>query len=170
MTMNDDTALDSSWISFNPISLILSLTPTSVQSSPTIVKLIAEDAYNDPTESLITITIKFKPKDNPSVIERTGTFVCQSFSYFEISRNILIDEDIISSYTVTLNDSSPIPSWLQVYYPDETTSGDFRFSGTYPTLDNTLYNFTISAQDSDGMIGTASFYIQSKRKNFILMS
>ena len=67
MTMNDGSSLDSSWMSFSSSDRILSLSPDSTTLSPVIVKFIGEDAFNVPTESIITITIKHPPQDNPSI-------------------------------------------------------------------------------------------------------
>jgi len=95
--------------------------------------------------------------------------VWTSFSSFEISRNILTDEDHLTDFSIALSDGSPVPSWLSISYPNETTSGDFQFSGTYPTIDETLFEFIITATDSDAMSGDASFYIQTKRKILYLI-
>jgi len=166
MQYKNGSSLDSSWINFDPLTRSLSYTPYLGLPSLITLTLTTNDAFNSAIETDISMTIKFKPKDNPSIVDRTGEFVCLSFSSFEISKNILTDEDIITQYNIQLSDGSPVPSWLQILYPNETASGNFKFSGTYPTEDYTLYNFTIHAKDPDGMTGSASFYIQTKRKFF----
>ena len=67
MALNNGSSLDSTWMSFSPASRILNLSPNSTTSSPVILKFIAEDEFNIPTEVVITVTIKHRPQDNPSI-------------------------------------------------------------------------------------------------------
>ena len=169
MTFYSGNPINVSWMTFNPLTRALWYIPPANQNSPLTLRVYASDSYNPTTETTLKMIIKFKPKDNPSIVDRTGEFVWTSFSSFEISRNILTDEDHLTDFTITLSDGSPVPSWLSVSYPNETTSGDFQFSGTYPTIDETLYEFIITATDSDSMSGDASFYIQTKSKIWIYL-
>ena len=169
MTFQNGNPINCSWMTFNPSTRVLRYFPQGNESSLFNLKLYATDSCNPPTEVILRLTIKFKPKDNPSIVYRTGEFVWTSFSSFEISRNILTDEDHLTDFTIALSDGSPVPSWLSISYPNETTSGDFQFSGTYPTIDETLYEFIITATDSDAMSGEASFYIQTKSKTLIYL-
>ncbi len=168
--VNDDgSSLNTSWINFDALTRNLSFTPTADLVSPVLLKMIASDPFNDPVEEPIVMTVKFKPKDNAAIIFRTGEFICQSASSFEISKNILIDEDIIISYRIELTDGSPAPTWLEILYLNESISGNFEFSGTYPLLEYNLYNFTIFGTDTDGLVGNANFYIETKRKSSFLI-
>ena len=169
MTFYSGNPINVSWMTFNPLTRALWYIPPANQNSPLTLRVYASDSYNPTTETILRMTIKFKPKDNPSIVDRTGEFVWTSFSSFEISRNILTDEDHLTDFSIALSDGSPVPSWLSISYPNETTSGDFQFSGTFPTIDETLFEFIITATDSDLMSGEASFYIQTKRKILYLI-
>ena len=164
MTYDDGSPINSSWITFNPLNRALRYNPQGTETSPLTLVMYASDPYNPPTEAITTMVIYFKPKDNPSVVSRTGEFVWNSFSSFEISRNIITSDELINQYSITLSDGSPIPSWLQVSYPHQSASGDFQFSGTYPLYESILYEFTITATNVNGLSGEATFYIQTKRK------
>jgi len=164
MTYDDGSPINSSWITFNPLNRALRYYPQGSETSPLTLVMHASDPYNPPTVATTTMIIRFKPKDNPSIVSRTGEFVWNSFSSFEISKNILTSDDLINQYSITLSDGSPIPSWLQVLYPHQSASGDFKFSGTYPLYENILYDFIITATNINGLSGEAAFHIQTKRK------
>ena len=82
----------------------------------------------------------------------------------QISKNIITDDDTIVSYALTFANGTAAPSWINMTIWTASTSGDFEFDGTYPTYDNNLIEFTISATDSHGLIGTANFFIQATCK------
>ena len=75
MTFRNGTALDSTWITFDGTTREVTLTMSHAQENSTELKIIAEDPYNNPTETFINIMADFKPRDNSSVSLRTGEFV-----------------------------------------------------------------------------------------------
>jgi len=160
---SDGSPLNTSWITFDHSTRNLTYTPYGSLTSPMTFTLTVGDAYNTPSNTTITMTIKFKPKDNPAIVSRLGEFVALSFSYFQVPNNIITDDAVITSYWVTLDDgSSSPPSWLTITYPDTSTSGHFEFSGTYPTFLIELIPLRIYARDADNLVGYASIQLETK--------
>jgi len=162
MTFSDDTALDSSWITFNTITREINFLANSSTPSFVPLKLTVQDTLNAPVTETITINVKFKPVDNSVVLDRAGEFVCLSQSAFQIDRNILIDDANIVSYSMVLSDGSPIPSWVTIKTPLTSSSGNFELNGTYPNFENSEYIVTVTATDEHGLSGSANFSILTK--------
>ena len=162
---SNGSPLNTSWITFDHATRNLTYTPYGSLTSPMTFTLSVSDAYNTPVNVTITMTIKFKPKDNPAVVMRLGEFVAMSFSYFQVPNNIITDDAVITNYWVTLSDgaSSP-PSWLTINYPNTSLSGHFEFSGIYPIFLIDLIPLRIYARDSDNLEGFASIEIETKCK------
>ena len=159
LTNPDDSPLDPSWLSFNNISRQISYNPTANLSSPVPLKLAVSDPYNTPVTETIQIIINFAPKNNASVVLRTGEFLCLSQSTTQIDKNVLYDDAGISSYSVSFANGSATPSWLTVKSPSISPSGHWEFSGTYPIYEQVSLEFIIEGTDSQGLKGTANFFI-----------
>jgi len=166
MEFSDSSALDESWITFDPLTLELIFTPTVSIASPVYLSLIAQDDHNDPVTSTITINIRYKPLDNPAVVDRVGIFICLSPTVYSLTRNIITDDANIVDYQVEQADGSAIPPWISIQTPLESPSGNFEANGTYPTFENTEIIFTVTATDEHGLVGTANFSIVTKCKFF----
>jgi hypothetical protein len=170
MTNDDGTPINTTWITFDP-SLpfttsagVLNYLPTASHGTPQTFKLIARDNYNPEVSEDITFNINYVPKDNPAVVSRTRVFIAMQHTTVQISKNIITDDDTIVSYVLTFANGTAAPSWINMTIWTASTSGDFEFDGIYPTYDNNLIEFTISATDSHGLIGTANFFIQATCK------
>ena len=48
--------------------------------------------------------------------------------------------------------------------PFTSASGKFVFNGTYPIFENKIIEFKIEATDNSSLVGSASFFVESKRK------
>jgi len=81
-----------------------------------------------------------------------------------LDKDILIDDDTIVSWTITLEDGSPSPSWITMEYPSVSTNNMFKFSGTFPEISHQVINFKINAVDSNGLQGSAIFTLETKGK------
>jgi hypothetical protein len=164
MTFNNGSALDASWITFDSSTRNVSITAPSTMTSPVLLNIIADDYLNPPSSGVVTLRINFKPKDNSTVVMRTGEFVCLSHSTVYISKYILYDDDTITNYAFTLANGTAAPSWIQMTIPSMSASGNFEFNGTYPVFENKIYEFKLTATDSNGLIGSANFFIEAKCK------
>jgi hypothetical protein len=164
MTNNDGTPINSTWITFDPATRILNYLPIASLSTPLILKLIATDTHNPDVSNDITFNINFAPRDNPAVVSRTKDFIALHHTFVRISKNIITDDDTIASYALTFANGTAAPSWISMTLWTASASGEFEFDGTYPAHENKLYEFSISATDSHGLIGTANFFIQTRGK------
>ncbi|CAI2371721.1 unnamed protein product [Moneuplotes crassus] len=163
VTNSNGSSLNTSWITFDPVGRKLVYTPYGSLTSPIAFTFTASDAFNTPVDVTVTMTIKFKPKDNPAVVTRQGEFVVLSYSYFEVPESIITDDAAITSYWVTLDDgTSPPPSWLTILDPLSSSSGNFEFSGIYPVFVSETISLRIYARDSDNLEGYSSISIQTK--------
>ena len=81
-----------------------------------------------------------------------------------VNRTILLDDSGTPTYLVTMENGDPTPTWLDVKYPNETTSGDYELSGAYPVFEEVLLELRITATDSAGLTAFARIYIQTKSK------
>jgi hypothetical protein len=170
MTYNDGTPINSAWITFDPTTRILNYLPTDSQSTPQTFKLIATDNHNPEVSVDIKFMINYAPNDNPAVISRTKDFMVNQNTTVKISRYIITDDDTIVNYALTLADGTAPPSWVSMTLWNESASGNFEFNGTYTILHNMLFEFTLTATDTNGLTGTANFFINalSKYKYVIL--
>ena len=159
LTKLDGSALDASWVSFNSANRQISYNVTASLSNPTSLKLTVSDPYNTPLTETIQFIVNYAPKNNASVVFRTGEFLCLSLSTTQIDKNVLYDDGGISSYTVKFANGSATPSWLTVKAPSVSPSGHWEFSGIYPTYEEVTLEFTIEATDTYGLKGTANFFI-----------
>jgi hypothetical protein len=167
MTFSNGSALDSSWITFDGPTRNVSVTAPSTINSPVLLKVFANDNFNPSTSGIVTLRINFKPKDNSTMIMRTGEFICLTHSTVYISKYILYDDDTITNYAFTLANGTAAPPWIQMTIPSVSASGNFEFNGTYPVFENKIYEFKLTATDSNGLIGSANFFIEAKCKYLI---
>ncbi|CAI2365637.1 unnamed protein product [Moneuplotes crassus] len=159
----DGSALNNSWINFDPTTRNLSYTPFGDLFGPIMLKLIARDDYNDPVVVDITLQLNYRPRDNPIILDRNGEFMVKEFSYYEIPNTIISHYEPISTYWVTLNDGfTPPPSWLTISDPHSSASGNFEFFGTYPTSTHEVIILRLYARDSLNREGFATITIESK--------
>ena len=129
------------------------------QSTVTL-KYIATDGYNAESVAPVTLNIYYKPKDNPAVTFRTGTFVALSHSTFSISRSIITDDATITEYWYELPNGDPTPDWVDI----SNSSSSFVFNGTYPFFNSNLVEIVIFAKDEHDLVGQASVFIEPKSK------
>lgn len=170
MTNQDGSALDSTWISFDSTTRQVTYNATSSLTSPTFLKLIVSDPYNDPVTATLRVNINFAPINNTSVIQRTGEFLALNPQTTQIDKDVLLDDGGISTYTVTFANGSATPAWLTVRPPSSSPSGNWEFSGTYPTYEQVLLEFVITGTDSQGLTGTANFYIDIVGKSNLFLT
>ena len=71
MFFNDGTAINSSWITFDPSSRTITCVPHDLLTSPVELVLTVKDEANDAFNTSIFLHINFSPKDNPAIVERT---------------------------------------------------------------------------------------------------
>ena len=165
LLLSDHSALNSSWVQFDPLTRQVNFTLDSDLGVPTVsLTYFASDGHNPITELPLTLNLKYKPNDNPLILARTGAMMVLANSNFTINRNILTDDAVISSYAFELADGTPLPSWVDVTLPSSSASGDFEFNGTYPIFDSTPLEVRIIATDVDGLQGSASFFILPESK------
>lgn len=167
MKFKNDTAFSAfSWINFDPSTRNLTYNVINSLSTPVELKFIAEDPYNAAVTVDVNISIKYSPTDNPAIVARTKDIIALFPTKVSINRDIIMDKNSnIASYNITFaTNGSAIPSWLVVTYPNTSTSGNFEIDATYPTFESKTIVFTINANDTDGLEGSANFTIQVKSK------
>lgn len=86
--------------------------------------------------------------------------ISQKPSNFTLPGDLFVDEDPILTYSLTNLDNLSSPSWLVFYPPQSTISGNFEFEGTYPTYEETEYEFKLHAHDSAGLTKSVSIYVK----------
>jgi hypothetical protein len=120
------------------------------------------DNYNPVEQVDITVNINYAPKDNPAVVVRTGEFICLQQSKITIAKTILTDDDTIVSYQLKYANGTAPPGWIQMHLPTTTASGNFEFNGTYPIFENKLIEFKLEATDTNGLVGSANFFVEAR--------
>ena len=156
VTFQNGSALDSSWISFDSSTLILSYTPPD-DIALYQLKVIAQDQYNTPTEETIDLNVDLKPRINDSVNPVSGTFIANERSHFLISALLFSDEEERHTLTFTLEtlNGSAVPSWLHMSTPNHAF-GSFVLSGTVYTYQYQVHNLLLVATDSNGLSNKAT--------------
>ena len=154
----------SSWVTFDEVARQVTFTPIHELTSPFYLNLVVSDPYNADVITPIQLNIDFAPKDNTSVVDRTGYLLAGIDSTAYITSTVIYDENPIVSFGVLAIDGSAVPSWISIKYPNVSASGDFEFSGTYPLIEYKLFEFTLYATDIYGLVGSANVFIQTKGK------
>lgn len=164
---NGSNVNTSGWMTFDATTRKINYTSPSNVTNPLTLSIVTWDALNAATNTSLTYNTNFKPRDNATVVMRTGEFVCLSHSTIYIDKRIIYDDDNIVSYVLKYANGSAAPSWVQMRTPNTTSSGNFEFNGTYPIFEDRLIEFMIQATDSKGLVGSANFFIQAKCKSYL---
>lgn len=150
MVFNNGSALDPAWITFDPATRVIQYRSPLTIGSPIQLKISAADAHNVPTDVVINYVTDFAPKDNPAVSVRTGELVSLFLGRFQLSKDLITDEDPNLSYNLQYPNGTAPPSWLIMKVPSVSNSGDFEFSGTYPVFEDKQIELQLVATDSKG--------------------
>ncbi|MDZ8095390.1 MAG: putative Ig domain-containing protein, partial [Nostoc sp. DedQUE05] len=136
-----------SWLSFNANELTFSGTPTNDNVGSLNIKVTATDPALAEISDVFALTIA--KANNPPIVEQAiadQKVTAETTFNFTISENTFSDVDIEDTltYTATLDNSDPLPSWLS-FNPNKRT-----FSGT-PTNNNLgSLNIKVTAKDLVG--------------------
>ena len=156
-----DDCSSKSWLLFNETSLELTYNVTDTVDAITHLTLQASDPYNPLKTMSIEISVNFKPNVNTSIVDLTGVFVAQEFSYFEIDGSLFSDENMTSlTMTAVRSNGTSLPSWLTFTPPSFPPAGFFNFSGTYPYLEKKELYIIITAQDEFSLTETVNVTLQ----------
>ncbi|WP_448268342.1 putative Ig domain-containing protein [Nostoc sp. DSM 114159] len=136
-----------SWLSFNANELTFSGTPTNDDVGSLNIKVTATDPALAEISDVFALTIA--KANNPPIVEQAiadQKVTAETTFNFTIPENTFSDVDIEDTltYTATLDNGDPLPSWLS-FNPNKRT-----FSGT-PTNNNLgSLNIKVTAKDSVG--------------------
>ncbi|MFN6480733.1 putative Ig domain-containing protein, partial [Nostoc sp. DedQUE07] len=136
-----------SWLSFNANELTFSGTPTNDNVGSLNIKVTATDPALAEISDVFALTIA--KANNPPIVEQAiadQKVTAETTFNFTISENTFSDVDIEDTltYTASLDNGDPLPSWLS-FNPNKRT-----FSGT-PTNNNLgSLNIKVTAKDSVG--------------------
>ena len=136
-----------SWLSFNAATKTLSGTPLNADVSNLNIKVTARDIFGVEVSDDFALTVK-NINDAPEVVEAIANLkvVINTQFNFTIPENTFIDIDAGDSltYTATLENGDPLPSWLTF------NSATHNFSGT-PTVENLgNQNIKVTVKDLSG--------------------
>ncbi|WP_228012927.1 putative Ig domain-containing protein [Nostoc edaphicum] len=136
-----------SWLSFNANELTFSGTPTNDHVGSLNIKVTATDPALAEVSDVFALTIA--KANNPPIVDRAiadQKVTAETTFNFTIPENTFSDVDIEDTltYTATLDNGGPLPSWLS-FNPNKLT-----FSGV-PTNNNLgSLNIKVTAKDSVG--------------------
>ncbi|MGV0101665.1 Ig family protein [Nostoc sp. DSM 114160] len=136
-----------SWLSFNANELTFSGTPTNDDVGSLNIKVTATDPALAEISDVFALTIA--KANNPPIVEQAiadQKVTAETTFNFTIPENTFSDVDIEDTltYTATLDNGDPLPSWLS-FNPNKRT-----FSGT-PTNNNLgSLNIKVTAKDLVG--------------------
>ncbi|MEH2042211.1 putative Ig domain-containing protein, partial [Nostoc sp.] len=136
-----------SWLSFNAATKTFSGTPLNADVSNLNIKVTARDIFGVEVSDDFALTVK-NVNDAPEVVEAIANLkvVINTQFNFTIPENTFIDIDAGDSltYTATLENGDPLPSWLNF------NSATQNFSGT-PTVENLgNQNIKVTVKDLSG--------------------
>ncbi|MCT7967673.1 DUF4347 domain-containing protein [Laspinema sp. D1] len=151
-TLDNDNPLPS-WLSFNPTTRTFSGTPTASHFGSFNIKVTASDGTATVSD-IFALAVSDVPNTAPVVNEAIADVTANVSAPFNfvIPGNTFSDTDGNPlTYSATLEDGSPLPSWLSF---DATT---YTFTGT-PTVNN-LGNISIKITVSDGSFSVSDTFI-----------
>ncbi len=150
-TLDNDSSLPS-WLNFNSTTRTFSGTPMVNNLGSLNIKVTASDGTATVSE-IFALSVSELPNTAPVVNEAIAdvtTNVSAPFNFI-IPQNTFSDaEGNPLTYSATLEDGSPLPSWLIF----DTTTGSF--SGT-PTVNN-IGSFNIQVTASDGSLSVSDIF------------
>ena len=159
MLFVNGSALNSSWITLNNVTLLLSITaPLTINSLEKVV-ISGTDNMNPVTTATINIHTDFKPKINSAITVLSGKFISKQTSTFVISKNLFYDEDTTLTYSLTYSNGSAIDSWMRMILPSISVAGNFEFTGNYPYFNTQDLYFTLTAKDSKGQTNSVTITV-----------
>jgi hypothetical protein len=155
----NSTAIDSSWLSFTNASRTLTFTPPSNANLIYSFTLTATDNLNANVTETFTLTVYHPPKENSTITDRSREFKCKEATTVTLDGGILYDDvNDITSYSIKFANGTAAPSWIELYEdPNNSTDGDFYFNGTYPNVDETSFDFTITATNNQSLSADANW-------------
>ena len=145
-TLADGTALPA-WLTFNPVTMTFSGTPTDADVGTLSLKVTATDISGASASNNFNVTV-VDVNDPPLVansIADQSTLEDEAFS-FTVPADTFADVDLGDSltYSATLADGTALPAWLTF---DPTT---MTFSGTPANEDVGILNLKVTATDTAG--------------------
>ncbi|GFE67498.1 putative Ig domain-containing protein [Chroococcus sp. FPU101] len=152
-SLGDGGALPS-WLSFNAATRTFSGTPNNSQVGRLNILVRATDgdgAFTSTRFNLDVINVNDAPVVSNAIADK-NTAVGQNFN-FTFANNTFTDEDLGDSltYTATLENGSPLPSWLSFNATTRT------FSGNPTNADAGTFNVYVTATDEAGASVTDTF-------------
>ena len=159
MLFVNGSALNSSWITFNNVTLLISITAPPTINSLEQVVISGTDNMNPATTATINIHTDFKPKINSTVTVLSGKFIWKQTSTFVVSKNLFYDEDTTLTYSLTYSNGSAIDSWMAMILPSVSVTGNFEFTGNYQYFNTQDLYFTLTAKDSKGQTNSVTITV-----------
>ncbi|WP_242057682.1 Calx-beta domain-containing protein [Nostoc sp. FACHB-87] len=148
-----------SWLSFNTTTRTFSGTPSNSEVGTLNIKVNATDKSGASVSDIFTLTVA-NTNDAPILGSAIAdqTIGAKSPFSFTLPANTFTDVDAGDSltYTATLANESPLPSWL-TFNPATST-----FSGTPSLSDVGIINIKVVATDSQGAIASDIFTINTR--------
>jgi len=92
---------NANWISFDPVTLELTINALSVDYTIVPMEFIIDDSFNTPVSFSFNIYIDNQPKLNPLVYVRSGQFIATHTSNFTIDKDLFYDEDAVLAYSLS---------------------------------------------------------------------
>ncbi len=149
-TMSDGSALPN-WLGFYGATQQFLGTPLASNNGQISVKVIAEDPRGGTAESQFNLTVEHFPKV-ATALSNQVVDLNKPYS-FTVPAQTFTDQDVgdTLTYSATLTDGSPLPSWLS-FNPSTRV-----FSGTPTVSDAGSLSIKVSAIDNAGAQASSSF-------------
>ncbi|WP_419756917.1 putative Ig domain-containing protein [Anabaena sp. FACHB-595] len=160
-TLEEGAALPS-WLTFNPTNRTFAGTPINSEVGTLNIKVIATDKSSANVSDVFTLTVA-NTNDAPilaNAIADQAVAANNTFT-FTIPENTFseVDTGDILSYSTTLENGDPLPSWLNFNTDTRTFSGN-------PTTNNAgILNIKVTASDNQGTTVTDIFALTVTASN-----
>jgi Putative Ig domain/RTX calcium-binding nonapeptide repeat (4 copies)/Metallo-peptidase family M12B Reprolysin-like len=150
----DGTALPN-WLTFDAATQTLSGTPANGQVGSSDIKIIATDKLGASAEDIFKLTVQ-NTNDAPILVKGivdTSVTINKAFNLtLPAGTFIDIDAGDVLSYSVTLANGQPLPSWLTFNAATQTLSGQAAFAnvGSIASLAPEVIDIKVIATDTTG--------------------
>lgn len=141
------------WLNFNAATRTFSGTPSDSDSSPINVEVMANDQHGGTTTTTFSLFLNGAPTLVTPIPDQT--FDGSGSKTFTFSSDTFTDIDVgdTFTFTATLSNGDPLPTWLNF------NSGTRTFSGNPGVNDTTPISVKVTANDNHGAAASDDFTI-----------
>ena len=155
MKFQNGSALDPRWITFD--NTTLDLVYTVPDESPQFINLVMQvaDIYNPIVSEVVLLEVNDAPKLNTS-ISTVYSMISKEPTTITIPGHLFTDDGVLT-YSFAMVNGSAQPAWMTIDTPDNSSTGDFEISCTYPILETTSFQVEFLVEDEYGESAQTTF-------------